>query len=259
MALSDNLVSYWELEETSGTRVDSHGTADLNDHNTVGYASGIQGNGADFVKANSEYFNVTDTSLNVQSDFSVSFWASSDSTSTTQRIMTFYGGNNNGRVEVTQVSDNSFRALYYDNAGNRTYKYATSMFPATGTLYHFVCAVDVSEKVIDFYRNGSKLTSININVNSSSLGSNGGVFAMGAYTDGTDTWGGTLDEFGFWGRYLSSSEVTDLYNSGAGLSYADITGGGGGGYANKVLGVAAANIGKVNGVAKANISKVLGV
>jgi len=34
-SLATNLVSYWELEEASGTRVDSHGSNDLTDNNTV--------------------------------------------------------------------------------------------------------------------------------------------------------------------------------------------------------------------------------
>ena len=43
------LVSYWALDETSGTRYDSHGSNDLTDNNTVGYTTGVQGNAADFI------------------------------------------------------------------------------------------------------------------------------------------------------------------------------------------------------------------
>lgn len=218
-SLATDLVSYWELEEASGTRVDSHGTADLTDYNTVGQVTGIQGDAADFNAAASENLRVTDSSLNVQSDFSISFWASADDTSVFRRMMTAYGGSNSGRIEIFNPGDNSFRALYYDASGNRTYKYATSMFPATGTLYHFVVAVDVSAATIDFYRNGTQLTTLNVNSNASSLGSNGGVFAIGSWVDGTQSWNGALDEFGFWGRYISGSDVTALYNSGDGIPY----------------------------------------
>ena len=46
-SLTTNLISYWKLDETSGTRVDSVGNNDLTDNNTVLYGAGKQGNGAD--------------------------------------------------------------------------------------------------------------------------------------------------------------------------------------------------------------------
>lgn len=77
--LSTNLVSYWELEESSGTREDSHGANDLTDNNTVLYGTGKQGNGADFEATNSEYLNVA-SSLGAYNDtFTYSFWVNLES------------------------------------------------------------------------------------------------------------------------------------------------------------------------------------
>lgn len=39
------LEHWWTLDETAGTRADSHGTANLTDHNTVGYAGGLRSDG----------------------------------------------------------------------------------------------------------------------------------------------------------------------------------------------------------------------
>src|SRR5262245_33632427 len=44
MALRDNMISYWDMGEASGTRVNAHGSNDLTEVNTVGTAEG----GADF-------------------------------------------------------------------------------------------------------------------------------------------------------------------------------------------------------------------
>ena len=54
------LVSWWKLEEASGTRVDSFGSNNLTDNNTVTQATGQVGNAAQFTGANSEYLNISD-------------------------------------------------------------------------------------------------------------------------------------------------------------------------------------------------------
>ena len=52
-----DIIAWWTLDETSGSRSDSHGTATLSDNNTVGYATGKQSNAASFVEANTEYLS----------------------------------------------------------------------------------------------------------------------------------------------------------------------------------------------------------
>ncbi|MBU0513002.1 MAG: hypothetical protein KJ638_15045, partial [Chloroflexi bacterium] len=47
----DGLVAWWSLDETSGTRYDSHGGNHLSDNNTVGYSTGKQGNSANFERS----------------------------------------------------------------------------------------------------------------------------------------------------------------------------------------------------------------
>ena len=58
--LSTSLVSYWELEESSGTRTDSHGSNDLTAINTPGQGTGIQGNCLDVEETNQEGLTITD-------------------------------------------------------------------------------------------------------------------------------------------------------------------------------------------------------
>lgn len=52
--LTNNLISFWKLEEASGTRVDEVSGYDLTDNNTVAQGTGKIGNAAEFVDANSE-------------------------------------------------------------------------------------------------------------------------------------------------------------------------------------------------------------
>lgn len=54
MALTDGLTHWWDLDEESGTRYDSHGTKHLTDRNTVGSIVVGSGRAASFVAANDE-------------------------------------------------------------------------------------------------------------------------------------------------------------------------------------------------------------
>ena len=60
-SLFDDLVAYWNLNETSGDRADATGNGHtLTDNNTVGYATGKINNAASFVAANSGYLSIAD-------------------------------------------------------------------------------------------------------------------------------------------------------------------------------------------------------
>ena len=74
--LLTGLVSWWKLDEESGTRADAVGTNHHTDNNTVGYASGKIGNAANFVAANSESLTLGIAGVIPfgTEDFSVSFW-----------------------------------------------------------------------------------------------------------------------------------------------------------------------------------------
>src|SRR5574341_2164717 len=59
MAVKGNLISFWELEEASGTRLDATASDnDLTDNNTVTQATGKVGNAAQFTRANTEYLSI---------------------------------------------------------------------------------------------------------------------------------------------------------------------------------------------------------
>ena len=73
--LLDGLVSYWTLDEASGTRADSVGSNDLTDNNTVGAVPrGPEGTVANLLAANSEYLSSADPSLDLTGDFTYAIW-----------------------------------------------------------------------------------------------------------------------------------------------------------------------------------------
>jgi hypothetical protein len=77
MALTDSLISYWKMDETSGTRYDSHGTNHLTDNNSVGSLTGKINSSAYFGPApTTKYLNHIDSSdFDVGDiDFTFSLW-----------------------------------------------------------------------------------------------------------------------------------------------------------------------------------------
>lgn len=229
----DNIVSHWELEEASGTRVDSYGSNDLNDNNTVGQdASGIQANAADFVAANSEYLSITDAAQSgldfTGSKFSFSFWVKLASlpSAGAMNFISKQGNNPNRQYIIRSNTDNKIQAEISGD-GTTTHLWQQTSNSAIwsagdiGNWVHIVVTFDASTDSIIFYKNGSvvpstlnKLGSPTAIANTTSpfeIGRDGRAFY---YVDGS------IDEVTATSDVITSSEVTTIYNSGAGIPYA---------------------------------------
>ena len=214
-SLKDDLVSWWSLDETIGTRDDSHGSNNLVDHNTVGYTTGKQGNASAFTAANSEYLDIADNadlSLN-GTDFTVAGWVNLSSKSNYRDII----------VKGYTTSSNREYALIYDHTidrfgfyvspnGTTSYNVNANTFgsPSTGTWYFVVAWYDGSNLYI----------SVNNGVADSIT------YSSGVY-DGTQPFGlgynyyhdGSMDEVAVYKRVLTAEERSWLYNAGSGRSY----------------------------------------
>jgi len=225
-SLATDLVSYWELEEASGTRVDSHGSNDLTDVNTVGQAAGIQGDGADFENTNTEYLTITDasqTGLGLSGSLSISCWVKFESTPSSGAGFGIVTKDNLTTASAYFLSVfNSSGTLYLYNQVNRTTSIIVQNFaswaPSTGVWYHLVLTFNASTGALICYVNGSSYVT-NTNASVTSVQNNSLNFSIGAHHTGTRPFDGVIDEVGIWSRALSASDVTTLYNSGSGIPY----------------------------------------
>ena len=164
MALKDNLVSYWKLDETSDgsgavTRVDSHGSNDLTDNNTTPSATGKLNNCCDFELSNSEYLNIADgtqSGLDISGDMSFFGWVQFESAGVATRgIMgkdadgagnrgyNFYWTVDNLRIEI---SSNGTAAT----VGQVTWSVSTAVWYYVGFIY------DASAGSVAFYVDGTQ-------------------------------------------------------------------------------------------------------
>lgn len=225
MALTDDLVSYWKMDEASGTRNDSHGTNHLSDNNTAPSAAGIINNGVEFLAGNGEFLSRADNaSLSLGSDtaFYWSLWFKALAV-TSARVLLNKG-------VITGPGD---EYLLWINSGNLQFYIgngSSSQFTTHGTtlstgVWYFVeiwhdpvanligIAMNGSADVTASWSGGTQDTANELNIGTGANGNTGYCID------------GTIDEVGFWkGRVLDSGERASLYNAGAGLSYDDFGG-----------------------------------
>jgi hypothetical protein len=234
--LTTSLVSYWEMEETSGTRIDSHGVNDLTDNNTVLSATGITGNGADFEKTNSEYLSIVDgsqTGLDITSDISLSCWVKLESQpSDPDAYALAYKWSSlqqsYGFMYVLESSVYKLRFVCYTTCSGANISISKNLSAAftLGTWYHVAIVFDAAGHpsgtgTVEYYVNGVSLGTTTDN-SATGMSNCTGTFCIGALTNIQWFTDGLVDEVGIWSKVLSKSEVRALYGYGAPPNYEDV-------------------------------------
>jgi len=214
-SLLTDLVAWWSLDEASGTRVNAHapGTHDLTDNNTVGSTTGVVGNAAVNVQANSEYLSLASTdALKVNNrDFTVSGWFKFATGSASQA-----GLIGKAAAEWVIRRDVSQQIqLVVRNAANSGDVRPTSVAITYDTWFFVLAYHDATNDVVGIEVNrGTPQTA---------------ALTGGSWTGGTNEFrvfrssnailDGSGDECNIWHRLLTTDEKDRLYNAGAGMTY----------------------------------------
>ena len=225
MALIDNLISYWKLDEASGTREDAHSTNDLTDNNTVLAAAGIINDGADFESANTESLSITDAAqsgLAITGDLSISLWTKLESALGADEGRQFISKAVAGQRSYSFLLE-SFGGNFIDfsvsDDGTANSTAQKTWEPSAGVFYHVAVTYDASAGEVKFYIDGSQLSTTVTGMPTSIFDSTT-AFYIGVFGTGTGSpFDGIIDEVGIWNKVLTDAEVTELYNGGAGLAY----------------------------------------
>jgi len=222
MALTDNLISFWELEEASGTRNDARGANHLTDNNTVTQAVGKVGNAAQFTAANNEYLSVASNSDFVlgTGDFTFCGWFYFDSLVAD----TGMAGKDRGPVGEWTMAYilSTQRITPAINDQSNQYPANSLGAPVINTWYFVVFWRDTVAGTYNVQVNNGTVDSTvdGTNPNTSVFDVEIGRARLASTDSPMD---GRIDQVGFWKRVLTTQERTDLYNGGAGLSYAAMT------------------------------------
>lgn len=224
MALIDNLVAYYKLDEASGNATDATGNGfTLTNTNTVGFAAGALNNAADYGTANTnKYFRLSNNLGITGGAITISTWVKmrTEIGTATQNIV----------IQGDVTSQVNYLMTYEFNGGSRRLlfnrqKQAVSNNTTVGaatlgtTIFnHIVLRYDGTN--LSGWLNGTKIAA------DLATSGNGAAAAVSDIILGSDQ-GQTAttylsafqDETGIWSRGLSDAEIGQLYNSGTPLAY----------------------------------------
>jgi len=222
-SLLTNLVSWWSLDEVSGTRIDAHGSNDLTDNNTVTQATGKVGDAGQFTRTNSEWLSKTAPHglEGNNRDISVAFWIYLDSIGTSHQIPIAVGGSSGTASTldyIFQIQTDSFMYFYIGQGGTFKAIKATTFGTLSINTWYFV---------IGTYDEAANIGSISINDGTvdqttgiTTINNTGNDFYIGRWAHSGGRYvNGRVDEVAFWNKIIDATEITALYNSGSGITY----------------------------------------
>lgn len=230
-ALLPDLASWWELNETTGTRVDSHGTNDMTPGAAASYTTGKKGNAGLCTDSTSSFFYCTNpTGLNTgDNDWAVTLWVNMTNLTTALLDAIFsisdtsWSSNSDGGMHIGQRNDTDMFDLSIRVGSTRNNVNASTFgVPSTGTWYFIYAYHDASEKTIGISVNGGTIDTNTYTGTANTKTGNVSIGRMSSAGSVTYALDGAVDEVAFFNRTLTSEEVTWLYNSGAGRAYGDL-------------------------------------
>lgn len=206
---NNGIISYYKMDETSGsTQPDELNYDDLTKVNTVTFGVdglinyGVGSGGTDNYLSASDYSNPS-----MGTTYSINYWFN---------ITTYSNGKtlsfkDNGGTSHLAIGYSSSQMVWETNDG--TFDTGNLVNSPTTNVWHMLTIV-VNSTGNFYYYDGSFLTS---DVNNPDLSASKLMFGGASGESGQNQ---SLDELGIWDRSLNPAEITELYNSGAGLPYA---------------------------------------
>lgn len=224
MALTDNLISYWKLDETGSSNAnDSVGDNDLTNTN-VTYSSGKINNGAIFNGTSADLSGGDIASFEGIGAFSLSVWVK-PTTDNVRGIIVSKDNTSGQRSWYLDRSLTSGNQIGFSFGDGTTGEAVTNNAVAKDVFTHVVVTYDktigtATDRLKIYFNGTSQALTIGANF-SGDVPTSTSSFQIGARDTSSSRvfFAGSIDEVGIWSRALTSTEVTALYNSGNGLQY----------------------------------------
>jgi len=210
--LLTGLVSYWKLDEVSGTRADSAGANNLTDNGSTPGVAGKISNCASFTAASSQFLNKLDTDNTLDggnTDFAFVLWVNT-TTVTQQAIID---------------KNNTLDYALFISAGTGILRWEVGAFGGEvnpvvavndGAWHQVICWHDsTTHKLSIVIDNGTPVVSGVV-----APGTAGNVqFNIGAFNVGAAFFDGKVDEVGRWNLVPDATFRTLIWNGGAGRTW----------------------------------------
>lgn len=216
-ALAVGLVSWWKMDEASGTRYDSIGSLHF-DTGSAGQVSGVIGSAADMLAASSNWLAHAATWLSGEQSFTVAQWQyratlpmvwifNAAPNSPNAALYVYYQGSfGGGRLLCTAYDSVSGSSAASFIGGGSSDAWRLLVFGYDASVKKAFASVDAGDLAY-----GAAL-------------SNGIKYASAAHcqmgrSSGAGYQNTRTDEAAFWSRALPIEEIVGLYNGGAGRTY----------------------------------------
>lgn len=229
MSLIDKVSSWWEMEESSGNRNDSHGSNTLTANNGVSSRPGKIGNGADFVYTDDDYLSMADNS-DVRfddSDIAFGIWFTNDVLTATVADdigliskAASVGSGSDYDLTINDAPETNQLAFSAQDTGSTTKRIVGTTLTGTGTPIWVAVYFDASANEIGIRVDGGSFTTTSF---TGTPKGGTGQFRIGARFVGPETapesFDGVISQVVLFNEVPTSSEWDELYNSGNGVSY----------------------------------------
>jgi len=215
MALTDNIVSYWKMDGNSTDAAGSNNGTDTSMSYSVGDGKINQGahfdGSAGFIQKSSPVGTPTGNS-----DMTINLWVNMavNQPAGINGVVTM-GAESNNSLAGFGIGPQGVNGLYwlgFNNDVQASWSYSTS------TWYMVTATYTASSQQVQFYVNASTQGGALTLTNTPTIGST--FLDIGKQRPGNAVlFQGSMDEIGIWSRVLLGSEISQLYNGGAGLQY----------------------------------------
>jgi hypothetical protein len=209
------------MEESTENRVDSYASYDLTPVGSPTNATGKHGNGVDLEEVSSQYLSGGNVMALGDTDFTFGFWFKPESLPTAGTML-FTKWNTNLNEYQCYVAATTNKVTFDVSNGVATGRGGVNSNVAltAGNWYLIVLYHDSVNNLLGISVNGETLIT---SATTGALGTSTADFRIGARQQTAPFYAdGVFDSFGVWGRVLEQDDVTNLYNSGAGLTYAQV-------------------------------------
>lgn len=211
MAITDGLVSYYKLDESTGSTLDSHGTNHGLKAGSV--AQGITGiiNTAYSFSGVADFNSIVALPAFSLGSVSLTCWASSIYAPGTSRQDIVNNSEDSCSLRWEHAAG---PAIIIRTAGGYTTVERAGTLTAN-TWHHFGATYD--NDILKLYLDGSLVGSSTAPTGSIVQATS--AWNLGKHPANVNYFRGRIDEVGFWNRVLTLSEIQELYNNGSGLAY----------------------------------------
>ena len=215
--LWNNLVAYYTGDNTPN---DAKGTANGTLINGATYSTGKINNGFSFDGIN-DYANFgNNLDFNGSTPFSFNFWVSPTAATANAVFFSKYDGTKG--YLIRKSANGNYVNIAIVSSGSSYISVSSNSIVIPSNSYNMITVT---------YNGTPNISGIKIYVNATSdtltalyqafttSASNTSNFLMGSLATNANFYNGVIDEVAVWNRVITSTEVTELYNSGAGKQY----------------------------------------